>query len=97
MDTTNAKSLLQANATILAGALIFLTLLNEKFDLLTTSYFLIGIWLIIGSILFCLWTKDVEKNKISIERARRGLCMAGLFSLFVAITTFLWSKIFLHP
>ena len=39
-----AKSLLQTNATILAGALIFLTL-SEQLTILATALFLIGIYL----------------------------------------------------
>ena len=55
LDITDAKSLLQANATILAGALIFLSLLRETFDLFTTASFLSGIYFIMFSIIFCLF------------------------------------------
>ena len=101
LDITDAKSLLQANATILAGALIFLSLLHVTFDFLVTTFFLTGIYLIITSIAMCLATTWTEKEtRVSlIEKFRRGCCLFGLFSLFAAITLFLlWIKIdFLDP
>ncbi|MCV0365987.1 MAG: hypothetical protein K5798_01810 [Nitrosopumilus sp.] len=91
LDITDAKSLLQANATILAGALIFLTLLHETFDPLVTWSFLGGIYSLIVSIAMCLATtwKGTDQRISLIERIRRGTCILGLFLLFLAMTLFL--------
>ena len=57
----DAKSLLQTNATILAGALIFLTL-SEQLTSLAIILFLIGIYSIVASIILCL--KTAPKNPV---------------------------------
>ena len=87
---TDAKSLLQANATILAGALIFLSL-SERYDNIITWLFLGGIYTIIISIGLCLattWTPKTQNISL-IEKLRRGFCVVGLFLLFLSITFFL--------
>ena len=91
LDITDVKSLLQANATILAGALIFLSLLRETFDLFTTVIFLGGIYSIMSSIIFCLLPglEMPVKKPVRVEQARRYFCVFGLFFLFLAISIFL--------
>ena len=91
LNIVDVKSLLQTNATILAGALIFLSLLRETFDLLTTASFLVGIYSIIISIAFCLLPglKKPIKHPAYIEQARRYFCLSGLLFLFAAISFFL--------
>ena len=98
LDTIDSKSLLQANATVLAGALIFLTLLNNTFNIIAAIFFLLGIWSIIGSIMLCLWApkekeKEKENSKSSLGQVRRGLCLGGLLCLFGAISTFIFHHI----
>ena len=89
----DVKSLLQVNATILAGALIFLSLLRETFDPFTTASFLFGIYFIIASIMFCLLPglRKPVKKPVWVEQARRYLCSCGLIFLFAAISFFLAS------
>ena len=91
LEITDVKSLLQANATILAGALIFLSLLHESFDPLVTWCFLLGIYSIIISIAFCLATtwKGGNPRVVLMERIRRGGCIFGLFLLFLAMTLYI--------
>ena len=87
---TDAKSLLQANATILAGALVFLSL-RESYGNIVTTLFLAGIYSIIISIGLCLsttWTPRTQHVR-AIELLRRGTCVGGLFSLFLAVSFFL--------
>ena len=86
----DTKSLLQTNATILAGALIFLTL-NEKLTPLTTGVFLIGTYLIVASILFCLQT--TSKHPVSANSKKELCCLSGVVLLFAAITIFLMPNI----
>ena len=93
LNVIDVKSLLQANATILAGALIFLSLLRETFDLLATASFLAGIYFIIASIIFCLLPglKKPIKKPVRVEQARRYFCLCGLIFLFATIGFFLVS------
>ena len=82
----DAKSLIQVNATILAGALIFLTL-GEKLIQPIIYIFLAGIYSIVISILFCLMT--VSKYLKLIPTLSEVFCIVGVFALFIAITAFL--------
>ena len=84
----DGKSLLQANATILAGALIFLSLLRETFELYVTISFLVGIYSIIFSIILCLFPSKKLNIRIQRIRLRNVLCVLGLAFLFLAITLF---------
>lgn len=87
-DIIDVKSLLQANSVILAGSLIFLTLLGESFNLPVSLFFITGTYCIIGSMVFCLVTRS-KNNKItekSVKEVRKLLFLLGNFLLFFAIT-----------
>ena len=94
LDVADVKSLLQANATILAGALIFVSLLHETFDISIINIFLAGIYSTILSIFFCLATTWTSKNQrvALMEILRRGFCISGLVLLFTAMSLFLWFR-----
>ena len=86
----DAKSLIQTNATILAGALIFLTL-GEKFIQPIIWFYLIGIYFIVVSIIFCLMT--VPKRPELTPKLRELFCIVGVFSLFTVVALFLNSLV----
>jgi len=87
-DIIDVKSLLQANSVILAGSLIFLTLVGESFNLPVSVFFITGTYCIIGSMIFCLVSHS-KNNKITerkVIEGRKLLFLSGNFLLFFAIT-----------
>lgn len=88
----DAKSLLQADATMLAGALIFLVLVDTLHPL--TGYLLLsGIWAFAASICVCIIKPNDDGNA---EIFRKWVAIAGTLLLFVAVGTYIIILRFSH-
>jgi hypothetical protein len=96
--TIDAKDLLQANATIIAGVLILLTLTGSFSSLFGRPFDFIGVLVVVaGTAPFIASTVillDEYQDKIRYFRYARGFTYWGLIFLFATIVYFLGSSQF---
>ena len=84
------RTLVQVNATILAGTLIFMTL--DQSQGIGMYFFAIGFYSIIVSIGFCFFSHKIDSNiQYTEQQAQRRLeyaeyaCFVGILLIFSAI------------